>query len=126
MANALALRLFREGLAEMSCVAGIGGGIPALLRRARAPRRRIVLDGCPLACARACLAREGIPVDLALDLSCHGVRKIPGHEPDPAECERVWQTAVLPALNALTESGSATFYPPLHGDNNELEPRRES
>lgn len=126
MANELALRLFRDGLAEMSCVAGIGGGVDVMLRRARASRPRLVLDGCPLACARACLDREDIRVDAALDLSRHGVRRRPGVPPDPLESERIWQTVVLPAVRALAAPNPLSFHPPLHGENNELEPRRES
>ncbi|KAB2842761.1 MAG: zinc-binding protein, partial [Burkholderiales bacterium] len=38
LTNALALQLTREGLGEMSCIAGVGGGVPALLRLARAGR----------------------------------------------------------------------------------------
>ena len=33
LANDLALRLDRDGLAEMSCIAGVGGDVPALVGR---------------------------------------------------------------------------------------------
>ena len=35
MANHLALRLDRAGVAEMSCIAGVGGGVAGLVRTAR-------------------------------------------------------------------------------------------
>ena len=38
LANALAVRLDREGLAEMSCIAGVGGRVPALVSKARSGR----------------------------------------------------------------------------------------
>ena len=38
MANQLAIRLDREGLAEMSCIAGVGGGVPGLVKTARSGR----------------------------------------------------------------------------------------
>jgi uncharacterized metal-binding protein len=108
LANALALRLTREGLAEMSCVAGIGGGVPALLRRARQPRPRITLDGCALGCARACLEREHIDVTVSVDLSRHGVRKqSDGSQVDPKEAERVWGEVIIPALAAAHAEASA-------------------
>ena len=35
LANHVALQLDREGLAEMSCIAGVGGDVPSLVRLAR-------------------------------------------------------------------------------------------
>ncbi len=61
MANALAIRLDREG--AVPGIAGVGGGVPALVKTARSGRRILALDGCVLACARACLAREGLAPD---------------------------------------------------------------
>ncbi|MBI1906698.1 MAG: zinc-binding protein [Rhodocyclales bacterium] len=108
LANALALRLTREGLAEMSCVAGVGGGVPALLGRARQPRPKITLDGCALGCARACLEREHIDVTVSVDLSRHGVRKRrDGSLIDPDEAERVWDAVIIPALAAANAGVSA-------------------
>ncbi|MFC7483997.1 putative zinc-binding protein [Luedemannella flava] len=34
LANALAIRLDRQGVAEMSCIAGLGGDVPSLVRLA--------------------------------------------------------------------------------------------
>ena len=48
MANHLALRLDRAGAAEMSCIAGVGGGVTGLVRTAQAGRRILALDGCVL------------------------------------------------------------------------------
>lgn len=121
MANSLALRLDREALAEMSCIAGVGGGIPVLLRRARTSQQRIVLDGCSLACAKACLDREGIPVELALDLSHFGVRRRHGTDPNPVEAEHIWHAVVLPAVHSLKKTDLS--YPNHDGVRNELEPR---
>src|SRR5690606_2179578 len=46
MANQLALWLDREGAAEMSCIAGVGGGVTGLVRTAQAGRPILALDGC--------------------------------------------------------------------------------
>ena len=48
MANHLALQLDRQGIAEMSCIAGVGGDVPSLVRTACSGRPLIALDGCPL------------------------------------------------------------------------------
>jgi uncharacterized metal-binding protein len=73
MANHLALRLDRDGAAEMSCIAGVGGGVPGLVRTARGGRRILALDGCVLACARACLASVGLVPVRHLVLGHYGV-----------------------------------------------------
>jgi uncharacterized metal-binding protein len=97
LANHLALRLTREGLAEMSCTAGIGGGVEAILRIARQARPRITLDGCVLRCARACLEREGLASDIGINLADFGVRKRKHAEFSAADAEAVW-CRLLPLL----------------------------
>lgn len=105
LANGLAVRLDRAGLAEMSCIAGIGGDVPAILRLARSGRPIVVLDGCPLHCARNCLGRHAIAATLHIDLSCEGVKKRLHGEAPAEEAQRVWQTVVLPRLNGLDQDG---------------------
>ena len=75
LANHLALRMDRAGTAEMSCVAGLGGDVKPLVRTAKSGRPVVVLDGCPLHCARHTLARHGVKPALHWDLSNMGVEK---------------------------------------------------
>lgn len=75
MANFLAVRLDREGVAEMSCVAGLGGDVSALVRTARSGRPILALDGCPLHCVARTLRRHGLEARRHLDLSRLGVPK---------------------------------------------------
>lgn len=75
MANHVALQLDRRGTAEMSCIAGVGGDVPSLLKVARSGRSIVVIDGCPLVCAKKCLERHGIEPDRHWQLSEHGVKK---------------------------------------------------
>lgn len=75
MANHIALDLDRRGAAEMSCIAGVGGDVPSLVKLAKSGRPVVVIDGCPLECARHCLARHGVAPDLHWQLGEHGVRK---------------------------------------------------
>ena len=101
MANRLALRLDRDGVAEMSCIAGVGGGVPGLVKTARAGRRILALDGCPMACVAACLANAGVAADAHLVLSTFGVKKTKHADPDPAQCDAVYRGEVLPAAERL-------------------------
>lgn len=75
LANQVAVRLDREGVAEMSCIAGIGGDVPHLLRAAFSGRPIIALDGCPLVCVKSTLARHGLSPDRHYQLQHYGVRK---------------------------------------------------
>lgn len=87
MANHIALALDRLGAAEMSCIAGVGGDVPSLVKLAKSGRPVAVIDGCPLVCARSCLARHGVEPDMHWQLGEHGVRKRyhAGFDPDQAE-----------------------------------------
>ncbi|EQM75976.1 putative zinc-binding protein [Stutzerimonas stutzeri] len=75
LANSLAVRLDRTGLAEMSCIAGVGGGVAALVNKARSGRPMLAIDGCPLHCAKACLEQHGVTPDVHITLSSYGLRK---------------------------------------------------
>lgn len=76
MANYIALQLDKLGVAEMSCIAGVGGNVPHLVKIARSGRPIIALDGCPLACTKACLARHGLEPDSYHQLNQYSVKKI--------------------------------------------------
>lgn len=69
----------------MQRVAGVGGDVPSLVRTATSGRPVVAIDGCRLACARACLARHGVEPDLHVQLAEHGVSKRMGADPDPVE-----------------------------------------
>lgn len=75
LANHLALALDHEGVAEMSCIAGLGGDVPSLVRLARSGRPIIAIDGCPLFCVRNSLARHGVLPTVHHNLGAYGVRK---------------------------------------------------
>lgn len=79
LANHVAVRLDREGLAEMSCIAGLGGDVPSLVRKAAdgvaSGRAVLAIDGCVLHCVRQTLARHGIAPTHHLELWRLGIRK---------------------------------------------------
>ena len=85
LANSLALRLDRQGLAEMSCIAGVGGGVAALINKAKSGRPILALDGCPLQCVKGCLTQHAIDPDTHLILSQYGLRKRNGEDCSQAE-----------------------------------------
>ena len=112
LCNALALRLDRAGLAEMSCIAGVGGGVPGLVRTAKSGRPILALDGCPLHCVRHCLNRHDLRPQVHVDLSKAGVKRRLHEDPSDEEMQRVWAELLQPALSELQALASAAAIDP--------------
>ncbi len=89
LANHVALQLDRRGVAEMSCIAGVGGDVPKLVKLAKSGRPIVALDGCPLACVKSSLARHGIAPVRHYPLHQYGVKKRTHQDFDPAQAAQV-------------------------------------
>lgn len=89
LANHVAVQLDRQGVAEMSCIAGVGGDVPSLVRTATSGRAIVALDGCALACVKHCLARHGVVADRYYPLQHAGVKKQYHADFDAAQAQRV-------------------------------------
>lgn len=85
MANWIAIRLDRAGVAEMSCIAGVGGDVVPLVKAALSAADIIGIDGCPLHCVASTLARHGLKCSRHFDLSIYAVKKNRHGEFDPEE-----------------------------------------
>src|SRR6516165_2031289 len=75
LADRIARQLSREGVARMSCLAGIGGRVKSLVTTAEKAERILVVDGCPLNCARHTLRLAGFQNFEHLELHKIGLRK---------------------------------------------------
>ena len=75
LADRIARQLTREGAAEMSCLAGIGGRVKPLVNKAAAAERILAIDGCPLNCTRHTLELAGFKDFGHLELHALGFRK---------------------------------------------------
>ncbi|OMH39117.1 putative zinc-binding protein [Motiliproteus sp. MSK22-1] len=89
LANQVAIELFREGQAEMSCIAGVGGGVKNLVKVAKSGRPIISLDGCPLHCVKNCLNNHGIESTYHYTLTKYGIKKRPNLDFDPVDVKRI-------------------------------------
>ncbi len=101
MANQMALWLDREGVAEMSCIAGVGGGVSGLVHTAQSGRAILALDGCVLACVSACLSRAQVSANEHVLLSDFGVKKRKHADFDQDQAGEVYRREVLPRALAL-------------------------
>jgi uncharacterized metal-binding protein len=75
LADRIARQLTRDGAAEMSCLAGIGGRVKPLVNRAASAERILAIDGCPLNCTRHTLEFAGFKTFDHLELHKIGMRK---------------------------------------------------
>ena len=98
-ADRTARKVDRLGLADMSCIAGVGGKVGPLAAKALSGRPMVAVDGCPLACARACLAGLGLSPDRHLVLSEHGIAKRFHASPSPDELVLAEEAVVASILS---------------------------
>ncbi len=87
--NAVALALDRRNLAEMSCIAGVGGDVRKLVKVAKSGRPIVAIDGCALACVKGSLARHDVKPAIWHELSQYEVQKIYQADPDKEQVEKV-------------------------------------
>ena len=115
LANHVAVRLDRSGVAEMSCIAGVGGDVASLVKTARSGRPIVALDGCALVCVHSSLARHGITPVRHYQLQQYGVRKRQHEDFDPAQALEVLERVVQdlqdaplapPAASAMQEASA--------------------
>lgn len=111
MANYIAIKIDRKEIAEMSCIVGVGGDVKTLVRTANSGRKIIAIDGCPLACSKACLNNHSLSPDLHIELTGYGVPKRKHVDFDQQQAdemlqrieEKIKENNLSPLLNANTE-----------------------
>lgn len=75
IADLAARKLNEEGVGKMSCLAGIGGRVKVILETAKSAQAMLILDGCPLHCARNTLEQAGFKQFTHLCLADMGMEK---------------------------------------------------
>lgn len=75
LANDLAVVLDREGSAQMSCIAGVGGQVKQLVKVAQSGRPILAVDGCPLNCVKQTLATVNVVPTWHIELTTLGYKK---------------------------------------------------
>jgi uncharacterized metal-binding protein len=78
LANAAACQLASEEYGGGSCLAGVGGGIEKLISVGTAADERIVIDGCPVACAKKIMDDKGLRIDRYVMITELGLIKTSG------------------------------------------------
>lgn len=88
IADQAARKLSREGAGKMFCLAGIGGRVDGIVKSTEVAAKILVIDGCPLQCAKKTLENAGFKQFEYVNLSELGMSK--GQtEPNDANIARV-------------------------------------
>ncbi len=75
VADQAARKLTRDGVGKMFCLAGIGGRVDGIMKSVEAAGKILVIDGCPLQCAKKTLENAGFSQFEYLNLSDIGMNK---------------------------------------------------
>lgn len=59
LADSVARKLTKDGVGKMFCLAGIGGNVSGILKTTESAAKILVIDGCPLDCAKKSLEEKG-------------------------------------------------------------------
>lgn len=60
LADVAARKLNQETDLNMFCLAGIGGKVPGIIKTTEAADKIVIIDGCPINCAKKSLDEAGI------------------------------------------------------------------
>ncbi|HRY29018.1 MAG TPA: putative zinc-binding protein [Elusimicrobiota bacterium] len=89
IADRAARVLSREGIGKMSCLAGIGGRLSGFLASAKGADAVLLIDGCPLDCAKNTMEQAGVTRFQHMRVTDAGLEK----GKSPATPERVKRVA---------------------------------
>ena len=78
IADKAARELMFAGEGTMFCLAGLGADIPGMVQTARDADLNLVIDGCPVDCAKKIFDRHGITNYTQIKVTDLGIEKVKG------------------------------------------------
>jgi uncharacterized metal-binding protein len=78
IADRAARELMFSGCGSMFCLAGIGAGIQGMVQTARDADLNLVLEGCPMDCAKKIFDNAGITNYVQVKVTDLGIEKVKG------------------------------------------------
>ena len=88
IADRAARQLAAEGRGTMFCLAGLGAGIDSMIQTARDADLNVVLDGCPMDCAKKIFDRAGLTNYVQVKVTDLGIEKTKGVRAADSELAR--------------------------------------
>ena len=92
LSNQAAVELTQEGFGKMFCLAGIGGQLSGFVQSAKDVPEMVVIDGCSVGCAKACLQNADVPFQKYLVLTDLDLEKNKDFNLKRDELDRVKQS----------------------------------
>lgn len=68
-------KLMKDGDGKMFCLAGVGGRVSGIMKSTESASKVLVIDGCPLSCARHCMEEAGFNEFEYMNLADIGLAK---------------------------------------------------
>ena len=89
IADRAARELMFSGCGSMFCLAGIGAGIEAMVQTARDADLNLVIDGCPMDCAKKIFDRAGVANCRQIKVTDLGIEKTKGVRATAEQVQKV-------------------------------------
>ena len=89
IADRAARELMFSGDGTMFCLAGLGAGIDGMIQTARDADMNVVIDGCPMECARKTFDRAGVSDYTPLLVTELGIEKVKGVPATEEQVDRI-------------------------------------
>ena len=78
IADKAARELMFSGQGTMFCLAGLGAGIPGMIQTAKDADVNLVIDGCPMDCAKKVFEKAGVTNYRYVKVTDLGIEKVKG------------------------------------------------
>ena len=75
LSNDLAKKMSKEGIGKMACIAAVGAGGPMAIKAANEAKIVLIIDGCPMSCAKKIVEKAGIRPTLQVLVTDIGMKK---------------------------------------------------
>ena len=84
-----ARELMFAGEGTMFCLAGLGAGIEGMIQTARDADVNVVIDGCPMNCAKKVFDKVGVTDYVQIKVTDSGIEKVKGVRCTPEQVNKV-------------------------------------
>lgn len=106
MSNRLAVELTKAGQGKMFCLAGVGAGLSGFVQSVKDAAELVVIEGCPVGCAKKALENIGVKPTRYVLLTEMGMEKNKNLDLDETEVSSLMQAmASQPAAGATPGEG---------------------
>ena len=93
LSNEAAVQLTKEGYGNIACTASLAVSTPSIKKKVEAADEVVVIDGCPVGCARQIVERAGVAPDQEIVVTALGIEKGGGLDLSEEDVETVVSAA---------------------------------